>query len=275
MHNCRNRAIFEAKGEIIGYLDDDMYLDCDWLCSASNVSDFFPWIGGKVLPAWETNQKPDWLKFFWDEKKDFNIFSHLGLIDLGNEKKVVSANFIFGGNCFIQKKILFKFGGFNPDMMPNDLIAFRGDGETGLSDKYKNANYKALYIPKMIVYHRISDKKLTIDYLKRRSFAEGISRSYSEIRNNYFYNKHKPNSIILILRAIKRKVLSFVKLIFICFGTKSRFLKNVIFINIKESSRNGKKFYKNSIKKNPILLKWILKKDYLDFEDVKKYKIKL
>jgi len=75
-------------------------------------------------------------------------------------------------------------GGFNPDGMGDSRwIWYRGDGETGLHKKVFDRGYKVVYTPTGWVYHRIPAARLTDKAFFRRGFREGLSTSYTDIRN--------------------------------------------------------------------------------------------
>jgi hypothetical protein len=70
-------------------------------------------------------------------------------------------------------------------MVSQEMIMYRGDGETYISDFIRKNGLKAIYNPKASVYHFVPTKRMTIDYFCKRSFNQGISNSYSEIRSKY------------------------------------------------------------------------------------------
>ena len=98
----------------------------------------------------------------------------------------------------------FELGGFNPDKVPENLIRFRGDGETYVSQRIKDLGLKTLFHPGATVYHRVPASRVTKDYFCRRSFEIGIESSFSEIRKN----KSLDNSGHISCKAWVRKALT-------------------------------------------------------------------
>ncbi|MGH7830439.1 MAG: glycosyltransferase family A protein, partial [Candidatus Binatia bacterium] len=61
--NARNIAIQAAEGKLIAFLDDDVYLDPDWLREVKNVFARQPeamCMGGKSIPLFDDG-RPDWI----------------------------------------------------------------------------------------------------------------------------------------------------------------------------------------------------------------------
>lgn len=181
LHQGRHRGAREARGDILAYLDDDVLLTPTWLHGSFLIrngnADI---VAGRVLPRWETHP-PDWL---------FSVFrngicSYLSLLDIGDEIKEISPDHVFGCNFFIRKALVFSAGGFHPDSVPPDRICFRGDGETGLMAILHNLGHKFAYDPNATVYHVISGDRLTIEYICKRAYNQGISDSFSQLRAKY------------------------------------------------------------------------------------------
>lgn len=184
LHVGRHKGFFEAKSEILVYADDDIEACPTWL---EAIKDAFEqndvvMVGGKCLPRFE-GEPPSWLKTFWSPNSDGErILSHLSLIDLGEEAKPINPYNIFGCNFAIRRSVLLEAGGFHPDAMPQELIRYRGDGESYVSKYVKDNGYKAFYNPLASVYHWVPHNRMTVEYFCRRSYNQGISDSYTAIR---------------------------------------------------------------------------------------------
>ncbi len=182
LHRGRHRGAKEANGKYVAYLDDDMLISDNWLRSAgeylikSKVKAFC----GKILPKWEAKPE-EWLLKVCTNR----TFGLLTLLNLGEKISPIAPGNVFGGNCFIEKKLIFELGGFNPDGMPSDLKFFRGDGESGFFEKFANAGYKAFYFPKAMAYHIIPKNRMTEKYLCKRAYLQGFSHSFSTIRRDH------------------------------------------------------------------------------------------
>ena len=180
LHNARHRGAREAKGEILVYVDDDVSVKAGWLRAiVAPFSDArVACAGGKVSPFWENCQPPQW----WSNlPRDY-----LSLLDYGDERLELQwPQCVNGCNMAVRRTVLFQVGGFHPDGYGDArLIWFRGDGETGLLKKIYSSGYRIVYEPAACLNHHISASRLTPGYFFWRAFIEGISDSYTGIRDS-------------------------------------------------------------------------------------------
>ncbi len=242
LHVGRHMGLKKAIADITVFCDDDIEAFPTWLegiCESFEREDVVL-VGGKVLPKFESFP-PDWLIRMWEKSK---LIAYLSVIDLGGEVKYINPYYVFGCNFAIRKKILLEAGGFHPDGMPAELIKYRGDGETYVSDFIRKKGYKTLYNPKASVFHIITKERMTKEYFATRAFNQGISDSYTDIRNN-----NKKNLLKIRMRIFLKKFL----------------LKETL---IEESYLKGYLYHQNEAKKDPQLMEWIKKENYLDSEDI-------
>ncbi|MBK8550522.1 MAG: glycosyltransferase [Ignavibacteria bacterium] len=182
-HIARNEAAKISESEILYFTDDDMIPDQDALKNIVTVFDMnynVAVAGGKVLPKWEFDP-PDWLL------KYFNNGS-LSLID--KSEKLIIASYdigIYSCHQAILKNILFKCGGFNPDIVKEELI---GDGETGLNMKIFKAGYDFAYVGDSVSYHMIPGARMTQKYFNKRFGNQGNSDSFTMFTKKGKSKKH-------------------------------------------------------------------------------------
>jgi len=246
LHNGRHTGMINAQAENLVFVDDDVEAQPEWLChiDQSFEDERNMLIGGKVLPKYESHP-PEWIRQMWDKRQPAgNILGYLSLLDLGEKEKIIDPTLVFGCNFSVRKKIIEEAGGFHPDAMPRELIRLRGDGETHISRFVSKKGYQAIYNPKAVVFHWIPMKRMTKEYFYKRSFIQGISDSYTWIRENGIKN------------GLKKKKWFIRKFLNICtidsFGRKLQleYIRGIIY-HCKE------------VKKDPELLNWINKTGYL------------
>ena len=177
LHHARHSGARAARGEVLVYIDDDVLAPPTWLKALLQPFED-PQVacaGGKTVPRWE-GTVPPWL----DELPQ----SFLSLLDLGeSEQQLQWPDGVFGCNMAVRRAVLYEVGGFHPDGIADPrLIWYRGDGETGLHKKIYQAGYKVIYTPKAWLHHRIPASRLRPEAICRRAFLQGISDSYSDIR---------------------------------------------------------------------------------------------
>lgn len=193
LHNVRHRGLLESHGEIIIYLDDDIVVSKSWLMAAvkpfSQTENII--VFGRVLPKF-LGQPPEWLNNFWTKLEEKGKYlGQLSLIDLGDEEcQTNHFQFIPGCNLALRKKSLIELGGFHPDSMPSDLIRYRGDGETALCKKAFQQGFTFHYSPQMLVFHQIPNERMTEEYFCHRMFLQGISDSFTAMRENQKIPEH-------------------------------------------------------------------------------------
>lgn len=179
LHKARHAGAKAAVGEILIYIDDDVVMEKGWLQSISKpfADQRVAIVGGKVLPKWEA-ETPKWLAQFPS--------TYLSLLDLGEERRELEwPEGVYGCNMAVRRTALYEVGGFNPDAMGDPrFIWLRGDGETGLHKKIYDAGYKVIYEPQASAYHRVSASRLQPEYFYWRAFIQGISDSYTHMRNS-------------------------------------------------------------------------------------------
>ena len=235
----RHRGAQESRGEIVGFLDDDMYLSPTWVQGVDQIirgqADA---VVGRILPHWDT-PPPPWIL----NAIKRGTLSYLGLLDLGTNVKKVAPAFVFGGNCFLPRKLIFTLGGFHPDGVPPDQLKYRGDGETGLMAKFKAAGLRSVYDPQATAYHVIGANRLAIEYFCSRAYNQGISDSYTHIRSDL-----SPFNLKSILKRIKYY--------------HHRLTGNALQVKILCAYWSGYKFHQEEARADPELYRWIKKENY-------------
>jgi glycosyltransferase involved in cell wall biosynthesis len=242
LHIGRHRGLLAAKADILVYGDDDIVAFPTWL---EAISDTFKdenvvLVGGKVLPNFEVSP-PLWIKELWLKGGDKKILDALSLLDFGDDLIEISPFYVFGCNFSIRKRVLIEAGGFHPDGMPQELIKYRGDGETYVSQFILQKGYKALYNPLASVYHLAPAQRLNKSYFLQRAYNQGISDSYTSIREG--------KSHVLIKKKIKL------------------LLKEYVFrrtVEIENSYLKGFSEHQEEVKKDSLLLSWVLRDSYIE-----------
>lgn len=187
LHICRHVGFRESVADLLIYIDDDVEVSSNWLESIRNAfrDPKVALVGGKCLPKFES-EPPDWLTAMWrPNTAGERVLGYLSLIDLGDEIKPVNPFYVFGCNFAIRRSVLGEAGGFHPDGMPQELIHFRGDGESYVSGFIQAKGYRALYHPGASVYHAVPRSRMTPAYFCRRAFNQGISDSFTVIRRSH------------------------------------------------------------------------------------------
>lgn len=273
LHNGRHRGLQDAEGDFIAFLDDDILVTQNWIHGIDKIiSGDADAVVGRILPKWERTP-PGWLSTL---VKESGFSGYLSVMDLGSSAKQIDPVYVYGDNFFTKANIVKELGGFNPDSLPENQLRYRGDGEYGLMLKFKKAGLRAWYEPGATVFHRVPVYRMNMRYLCKRSYAQGISDSYSKIRaeikdptllpDDFFSTVHAPRKSIQYYRERVSKI-TWVK-------TWTRLSNGVLrwvpFTqpNIKERLRqawwSGYQYHQMELKTDPKLMEWISRDNYWD-----------
>lgn len=259
----RHRGLKEAKGDILIFIDDDIRVKPNVLQIIENSFNEpnIHLVGGKYLPLYES-QPPKWLEYFWETSQyGGKCLDSLSLLDLGNEPLFVDARFVFGLFFAIRKQTLIELGGFHPDTMPKNLQYLQGDGETGLSIKINQNGYSTLYNPEIVIQHEVPKFRMTKKYFINRYYFQGVSDSYSRIRNGNMNNyKFQELGVINQLKTMYSAFKIFLK-----YG----YHESRVYIYKKKFSNaysRGMSFHNNLALSSTDILNWIQKDNYFNYK---------
>jgi hypothetical protein len=195
----------------------------------------------------------------WADTPYGRHLGYLSLVDFGDKRQEIDPTFVFGLNYSIRKRALLDLKGFNPDCVPDHLLAFLGDGETGLSMKAKAAGFKALYEPKVLVYHRIPAHRLTSAYFEKRAFGQGVSDSYTFLRQRggrlHLMDRTRLTKLWMA-QAADRAVLS-------CRQLFGRETTTALRSRFRVAYRDGFRFHMSHAMRSGTLMEWITRESYL------------
>lgn len=167
LSNARNRAIAEAKGDFVIFMDDDETAEPDWLCAYERIirdkqPDAF---GGRIRVLFE-DMRPVWLT---DELLGF--LGELNRFETVIQLVDPSTSF-FGGNFGVRKSVCVAVGGFDA------MLGRKGTDNTGGEevDFYRRllaAGFKVWWTPEAVICHRIQAAKLDRHYFHDLHYRQG------------------------------------------------------------------------------------------------------
>ncbi|TSD66995.1 glycosyltransferase [Inquilinus sp. KBS0705] len=163
LSHARNRGIKESIGDVLVFLDDDLELDINYfkILDSKFLTPGNDIIGGKVLPYQAII--PNWLP-----SKYYYLAS---VFDLGDEEKEVGV--VMGANYAMRRLVAVNIGKYDIHLGRNGKKLLGGE-EVDYMKRATLKNYKILYTPQLIVYHKINEK-LNQNYIYNYAYMLGKS----------------------------------------------------------------------------------------------------
>ena len=217
---ARNRALREAKGEYVLFLDDDAVASKEWISGIVSLFDSDPRIGcvgGKIIPAWE-GAEPTWL--LPENRTLYTILDYSDEI-VEMQKPAIP----FGANVAFRKSVFQSLKPFREDLgrVGSNLLSSE---EAELIDRIRS-RYTVYYTPHAWVRHKIPRSRVSRKWLLRRIYWQGVSSAVSSERKSGIFVK----SVL--------KVPVFLLLTIIFFFDKRRIFRNVSKIIYNNGQING------------------------------------
>jgi glycosyltransferase involved in cell wall biosynthesis len=211
--HARKRAVAEAKGNLIGFLDDDNYPDLNWVSAAYNFAQKYPnagTYGSQIHPNWEIEPPQNFQR----------IAPFLAITERGDIPLIYPKNSKFlppSAGLVVRKEAWL-------ECVPDDcILTGRANGsmltgeDTELLCYIQNSDWEIWYNPEMEIYHQIPSWRLKKEYLI--PFFRGIGLSRYVTRMTGINQWMIPiMSIIYMINDIKK---IFIQIIKYRFGVKN------------------------------------------------------
>ncbi|HBE18013.1 MAG TPA: glycosyl transferase [Cyanobacteria bacterium UBA11149] len=167
---ARQRAIDEAGGELVGFLDDDVIPDSDWVAQAYNFGHEYPKAGaygGKIHGDFEVDPPENFAR----------IKSFLALRDRGNQPHLYQPETL---SMPPSAALVVRKQAWLENVPKKMALVGRLYGEMVAGEDYEVLMYIYLggweiwYQPQMKSHHKIPQKRLEKDYLLALSKGAGL-----------------------------------------------------------------------------------------------------
>lgn len=163
---ARNRAIAEARGDIIVFADDDILVRPDWLAELIlpfDRSTDIGAVGGEVIPVFPDG-RPDWIKE-WHGPLAFR--PDAGPLGAGQSP--------MGANLAIRRSIFAEIGVFHTALDRSAGNYFSG-GDAEMVRRIRASGRQVWFAPAAAVRHQMPASRTTFRYAARHAFDSARSR---------------------------------------------------------------------------------------------------
>ena len=170
LSRARNTGWREARGDVVGYLDDDGQAAPGWLAGVlETFRDVRPapaWAGGPIDLDWRV-PPPAWL--------DAPMQECLGALDLGNEPRWLAPHErLGGGNSFFPRALLAELNGFDERLGRVNNLLLSGE-ETQLQRRIEARQGRLYYHPAIRMLHDVPPERVRPAFFYRRYYWGGIT----------------------------------------------------------------------------------------------------
>ncbi|MCQ2607599.1 MAG: glycosyltransferase [Bacteroidales bacterium] len=167
---ARNRGYVESKGDCVVFLDDDAFVETNYLKNLSEYLQHYPEMqafGGRIYPLYETGREPEWMSP--------RLVPLVSAIDKGDVVVPFEGkSYPIGANMGFRRECLDKVGLFNTALGRSKKNLMGGE-EKDIFNRIKQASLSVLYLPNVQVHHVIPEFRTTIEFVKK--MGEGIGQS--------------------------------------------------------------------------------------------------
>ncbi len=185
LSHARNRALQEAKGQIVSFLDDDVIVDPDWLSTvaAAFKEHSATVVGGRSYLIFRA-ERPAWLP----EHYEF----YLSRLDYGDQVIVGTDHDLYGLNFSVRKDVAVQVGGFNLSLGRCGPVSLHSGEESELLRKVRARGGVVVYEPRAIVGHIVLRERLTKKWFLRRAFAAGVDTEILHLSDGQVPRRSSP-----------------------------------------------------------------------------------
>jgi GT2 family glycosyltransferase len=189
---ARNRAIQEATGELIAFVDDDVTVDRGWLEGLRKALAEHPdaaAVTGLVLPAELMTEAQILFEKRGGFEKKFETTRFGPTLPGHPFYPCVGGKFGTGCNMAFRRRVLRELGGFDEAL--DTGAALPGGGDTDMFYRVVRAGYPLVYEPQFLVFHRHRRELRQLRRQYARSWGMGLM---AYVAKTYRYDaEQRPN----------------------------------------------------------------------------------
>jgi GT2 family glycosyltransferase len=180
LSGARNTAVEHVGADVVVFLDDDAAASEGWLgrLLAPYEDESVIAVGGAATPRWPVNrERPVTLPRGADSNRG-ELDWVVGCTYRGQPETAQPVRNLMGCNMSMRREVFARVGGFSEELGRVGKTPL-GCEETEFCIRARRAYPDGLivFVPEALVSHHVSPDRLSWSYLRRRCFAEGVSKA--------------------------------------------------------------------------------------------------
>ncbi len=185
---ARNTAVKMCRTDILLWTDPDIILPPDWAYHFSRIvnENHYDVVGGKIVPQWQKTPR-------WYMKTNI-MMDQYSLLDLG--EGMVETDRIIGGSMCLNIKELGKQEFFNENL-GRQKGTLLGGVDSDFCERVRQQGFHVCYTGEVVVRHYIPLSRMRLDWIARKFFYSGLSRSLRGGRLNAINKKRSFNDYLV------------------------------------------------------------------------------
>jgi glucosyl-dolichyl phosphate glucuronosyltransferase len=176
---ARNTGLEHSRGNVIIFLDDDVFVPKGWLegmLSAFALGNDVGCVTGQIRLHYPDVKIPTWL-----DSRYTGLFSECLRGDRTRIQK--RGHDFIGANFALTRKAVSAVGLFNTALGRNGCSLLSGE-DTEYAERLWNKGFTIAYSAEGYVYHRVHPERLTYQWIAKRYFWAGVTNT---LKRNFFY----------------------------------------------------------------------------------------
>jgi hypothetical protein len=172
-----NTGMTATAAPFLLFTDDDVRVEPEWMLSGARaLADGADYVGGPVVPIWET-APPAWL-----DMTRSDLWGTIAILDYGRERFTFEdrQRVPLGANMGFRRSLVQRIGGFRADLGRSTGRRVLGQEVPELLARSRAAQLRGVYVPEMQVHHHIPASRLTKQYYRRWWVGKGFSKAILE-----------------------------------------------------------------------------------------------